>query len=113
MKQYYQEKLHWVFNYTSKNFFYVVAKTLCLVVGLPLFAVSFVLDMVLTAVYMLFSFIPGLNIVVMALCKFAMFLFSWPFYICILTDLKAYNQASEQKTHYEIDDAEPTDSQQD
>ena len=57
MKQYYQEKLHWVFNYTSKNFFYVVAKTLCLVVGLPLFAVSFVLDMVLTAVYMLFSFI--------------------------------------------------------
>ena len=106
MKEYYLERLHWIFRYTSKNFWYCLGKTLCLIVGVPIYAVSFVLEMVLTFVNMIFSWIPVLNVVVMFICKCLITVFGGTFYICILTDLKSYRQCHSDAVQYEIDDAD-------
>ena len=104
MKEYYLTRLHWIFNYTGKNFWYVVAKTLCLIVGIPIYAVSFVIEMVFTFVNMLFSWIPLLNTVVMVICKLIILPFSMTFYICILPDIKQFRAAN--AIQYEISDSE-------
>ncbi len=91
MKTYYLNRLHWIFHYTNKNFWYCVGKTLCLIVGVPIYAVCFVVEMALTFVNMLFSWIPAFNVVIGALCKILIILFGSTFYICILTDLGSYH----------------------
>ena len=93
MKEYYKLRWHWIFNYTSKNFGYCLLKTLCLIVGLPIYSVMFVLEMVLTGINMIFCWIPILNTVVLVICKSLMIVFGSTFYICVLTDLKEYNAA--------------------
>ena len=105
MKTYYLERLHWIFNYSSKNFFYCLAKTLCLVVGIPLYAVSFVVEMVLTGFNMLFCWIPIINVVVMTICKSIIWVVDKTFFLCILTDISAYRKAM-QDVSYEVIDVE-------
>lgn len=107
MKQYYLERLHWIFNYTSKNFFYCLAKTLCLIVGIPIYAVMFALEMVLTFVNMIFSVIPVLNVVVGIICKAIIFVVDKTFFICILTDIGKWRAVHKQEPEYEVLDDEP------
>lgn len=104
MKQYYLERLHWIFHYSSKNFFYCVAKTLCLIVGVPIYAVSFAMEMVFTFINMIFSWIPILNVVVMVICKAFIWLFGSTFYICILPDIKQYRVTHKKEVEYEVVD---------
>ena len=101
MKEYYLARLHWIFSYTNTKWWYCIAKTLCLIVGVPIYAVSFVVEMVLTFINMLFSWIPILNTVVMVICKLFITVFGSTFYICILPDLKQYKQASKEIS-YEV-----------
>lgn len=109
MKEYYQQRLYWIFHYTKKSFWYCLAKTLCLIVGVPVYAVCFVLEMVLTTVNMLFSWIPILNVVVMVICKCLVTVFGSTFYLCILTDIKRYKEATSTEIKYEVADAEQSD----
>ena len=106
MKEYYKQRWYWVFNYTSKNFGYGLLKTLCLIVGLPIYSVMFVLEMVLTAINMIFSWIPILNTVVLVICKALMIAFGSTFYICILPDIKKYKKATSEEIDYEVADAD-------
>lgn len=112
-KQYYLERFHWIFRYAKKSFFYVLAKTLCLVVGLPLYAVAFAVEMVLTFVNMIFCWIPVLGIVVGVICKAIIFVIDKTFFICILTDITDWRKEHKSEPEYEIVDAdelvEPTD----
>lgn len=106
MKEYYQQRFHWIFRYTSKNFWYCIAKTLCIVVGLPIYSVMFLVEMALTLVNMLFCWIPVLNVVVTVVCKALMSLVGWTFYICILPDIKQYRQATAEEVQYDVSDAD-------
>ena len=103
MKQYYSERFHWIFNYTRRDFLYCLLKTLCVVVGLPVYAVAFVVEMVFTAINMIFSWIPILNVVVTVICKAIVWLFGLTFYINVLTDLKEYKATH--AVQYEVEDA--------
>lgn len=109
MKQYYLERLHWIFNYTSKNVFYCIGKTLCLIVGIPIYAVMFAAEMVLTFVNMIFSWIPILNVVVGVICKSLVFLIDKTFFICILTDIGNWRQAHKDEPEYEVSDDDQTE----
>ena len=103
MKQYYSERFRWIFNYTRKNFLYCLLKTLCIVIGLPIYAVAFVVEMVFTAINMIFCWIPILGTVVMVICKSIVWLFGMTFYINVLTDLKEFKAA--RTIQYEVVDA--------
>lgn len=102
MKQYYAERFGWIFRYTSKNFFYCLAKTLCIIIGLPIYLVMFVVEMVLTAVNMLFCWIPIINVVITTICKAIIWVISKTFYICILTDIKKFKEAMKDQPNYEV-----------
>ena len=106
MKDYYLTRLHWIFSYTNTKWWYYIAKTLCLIVGVPIYAVSFAVEMVLTAINMLFSWIPVLNVVVMVICKALITVFGATFYICILPDIKQYMQAVKDVSYEVAEDAE-------
>lgn len=112
MKEYYQQRFHWIFRYTSKNFWYCIAKTLCIVVGLPIYSVMFLVEMALTLVNMLFCWIPVLNVVVTVVCKALMSLVGWTFYICILPDIKQYRQATAEEIQYDVSDADAIASEE-
>ena len=104
MKEYYSERFHWIFNYTKKDFGYCLLKTLCVIVGLPIYSVAFVVEMIFTAINMIFCWIPILNVLVTLICKAVVWLFGLTFYINVLPDLKEYNA-----THtiaYDVADAE-------
>ena len=112
MKEYYQQRFHWIFRYTSKNFWYCIAKTLCIVVGLPIYSVMFLVEMALTLVNILFCWIPVLNVVVTVVCKALMSLVGWTFYICILPDIKQYRQATAEEIQYDVSDADADASEE-
>lgn len=112
MKEYYQQRFHWIFRYTSKNFWYCIAKTLCIVVGLPIYSVMLLVEMALTLVNMLFCWIPVLNVVVTVVCKALMSLVGWTFYICILPDIKQYRQATAEEIQYDVSDADADASEE-
>ena len=112
MKEYYQQRFHWIFRYTSKNFWYCIAKTLCIVVGLPIYSVMFLVEMALTLVNMLFCWIPVLNVVVTVVCKALISLIGWTFYICILPDIKQYRQATAEEVQYDVSDADADASEE-
>lgn len=101
MKQYYLERLHWIFKYTSKSFFYCLAKTLCLIIGVPIYAVMFAVEMVLTFINMLFCWIPILGMVVGVICKAIVFVIDKTFFICILTDIGKWKEAHKEEPDYE------------
>ena len=104
MKEYYLARLHWIFNYTNTKWWYCIVKTLCIIVGAPIYAVCFVVEMVLTAINMMFSWIPILNMVVMVICKIFITVFGAMFYICILPDIRLYKQATNEEVDYEVED---------
>ena len=104
MKEYYLERLQWIFRYTSKNFFYCIAKTLCLIVGVPIYAVMFAVEMVLTFINMIFSVIPILNVVVGIICKSIIFITDKTFFICILTDIGKWRATHKKEVDYEVED---------
>ena len=87
MKDYYLNRFKWIFNYTSTNFWYILAKTLCIIVGLPIYSVVFLVEMLLTFVNMLFCWIPVLRVVITIICKGTILIIDKLYYICILTDL--------------------------
>lgn len=101
-KQYYSERFHWIFRYTSKMFLYCLAKTLCLIVGVPIYVVMFALEMVLTFVNMLFCWIPVLGMVVGVICKAIIFFIDKTFFICILTDIGKWKQTHKEQPDYEV-----------
>lgn len=105
MKEYYLERLHWIFNYTSNNFFYCLFKTLCLIVGIPLYAVMFLVEMVLTFVNMILGWIPIFGMVVTVICKSIVWVTEKSFFICILPDIKTYKKAIKD-IQYDISDAD-------
>ena len=94
MKEYYLNRFKWIFNYTSNNFFYIIGKTVCLLVGLPIYLAVFAVEMVLTFVNMLFCWIPILSVVVTVICKGTILIIDQLYYICILTDLRNYREAT-------------------
>ena len=106
MKEYYQQRLYWIFHYSSKNVWYCVAKTLCLIIGVPIYAICFAVEMVLTAINMLFSWIPVLNVVVMVICKCLIIVFGSTFYLCVLPDWKLYKESTSTEVEYEVADAD-------
>ena len=125
MVNHYAERFQWIFKYTSKNFGYCILKTLCIIVGLPIYLVCFVAEMALTLVNLLFSFIPGLGLVVMLICKMLMWIIDKPYYICVLTDLKRFYMTTHDTPEYadfthvatasqqtnDVDNATETDTQ--
>lgn len=106
MKEYYSERFNWIFNYTSKNFFYVLAKTLCLIIGLPIYCVCVALEMVLTFINMLFCWIPILGMVVGVICKSAIYIVDKTFFLCILTDIGKWQQTHKKEVEYDVSDAD-------
>lgn len=94
VKEYYLNRFKWIFNYTSNNFFYIIGKTVCLLVGLPIYLAVFAVEMVLTFVNMLFCWIPILSVVVTVICKGTILIIDQLYYICILTDLRNYREAT-------------------
>ena len=125
MIQHYAERFQWIFKYTSKNLGYCVLKTLCIIVGLPIYLVCFVAEMALTIANLLFSFIPGLGLVIMLVCKMLMWIIDKPYYICVLTDLKKFYISTHNMPEYadfthvangsqqtgDVDNATETDTQ--
>ena len=125
MVNHYAERFQWIFKYTSKNFGYCILKTLCIIVGLPIYLVCFVAEMALTLVNLLFSFVPGLGLVVMLVCKMLMWVIDKPYYICVLTDLKRFYMTTHDTPEYadfthvatasqqtdDVDNATETDTQ--
>ena len=103
----------WIFRYTSTNFLYCIAKTLCIIIGLPIYSVMFAVEMILTGVNMIFSWIPILNVVVTVICKSLIFLTDKTFYICILTDIKKFREAMKEQPEYEVSDADVDSSAND
>ena len=97
MKNYYLDRLHWIFHYTSKNFGYVVLKTLCLVLGVPTYAVLCIVEMIATFLYAITSFIPVVNVVTFIICRMLLFVCDLGFYVNILPDLKAFKTAHPKK----------------
>ncbi len=101
MLHHYAERFQWIFRYTSKNFGYCLLKTLCIIVGLPIYLVCFVVEMVLTLVNLIFSIVPGLGLIVMLVCKLLMWVVGKPYYICVLTDLKKFYMSTHDVPEYE------------
>ncbi len=94
MKGQYLEKFQWLFRYTSKNFAYCLVKSLCLVVGLPLFAISFVAQMALLLVNVALHWIPILNILAMLVAKILRPILDLPFALCIAPDIAEYRNVA-------------------
>ena len=62
--------------------------------GLPIYLAVFAVEMVLTFVNMLFCWIPILSVVVTVICKGTILIIDQLYYICILTDLRNYREAT-------------------
>ena len=106
MKEYYSERFSWIFRYTSKNVLYCLAKTLCLVIGLPIYCVMVAVDMVLTFVNMIFCWIPILGMVIGVICKAIIYVIDKTFFICILTDIGKWRQTHKQEVEYDVSDVD-------
>ena len=110
MKVYYRQRFYWIFHYTSKNFFYVSAKTLCIAIGLPLYCVAIAAEMILTVVNLLLGWIPALGMLITVICKALIFVVNLPYYICVLPDIREYLKAVKAEPEYEVSDEEQQDA---
>ena len=72
----------------------------------------FVVEMLLTLVNMILGWIPVLGVVVMVICKALIWIVDKPFYICILTDIRAYKQATKDSVEYEVVDESLTEAEE-
>ncbi|MCM1394683.1 MAG: hypothetical protein NC132_00985 [Corallococcus sp.] len=65
--------------------------------------------MILTAINMIFSWIPILNVVIFIICKSLMVACGSTFYICILPDIKKYKKLTSKEVDYDVSDVETVD----
>ncbi|MEG1527955.1 MAG: hypothetical protein RR418_02140, partial [Clostridia bacterium] len=96
MRTYYYDRFKRLFTYTSRNFFYCVAKTLCIIIGLPLFVVLIPVDFLIYLVYAIFSWIPYLNMAMLFLCRILSFITGIGYFISVIPDAKKYMQENKQ-----------------
>lgn len=89
-RKYYGRRLFYAFHYSNKNVFYCIFKTLCMIVGAILAVPLFIVDMAITFVYMLFMWIPILNVVMLFLFRILTRICGIGFYIAIGPDLPQY-----------------------
>lgn len=89
-RKFYGRRLHYVFRFSRKSMEYRTVKVLCLIVGLPIALVLFVVEMAVALIYMIFMRIPILNVVMLFLCRFLTSVCSVGFYICIIPELPEY-----------------------
>ncbi len=101
MKDFYLDRLKWIFTYRNNTFFYVLAKTLCLIVGVPVYAVLFIVEILSAVLFSLLRYIPVLNVVFQLVFMLLMAIASLGFLINVLPDLKEY-----QATHKREDAAQ-------
>lgn len=90
MKEYYKSRINAIFTYTSRRWHYVLLKTLCVVLGAPLFFALLPLDLLNFLIYALFSWVPVLRTVFLVLCRALAFVFGAGYYISILPDAKKF-----------------------
>lgn len=89
-RKFYGRRLHYMFRFSRKSMEYRTVKVLCLIVGLPIALVLFVVEMAVALIYMIFMRIPILNVVMLFLCRFLTSVCSVGFYICIIPELPEY-----------------------
>ncbi len=110
MKQYYLDRFRWIFTYRKRSFGYCLAKTVCLILGVPLYAVLFAVEMLLTLINMLFSVIPLLNVIVLTVCKLLIYICDGGFWLCVLPDISAYRAAHREEPEYSVSDESDDES---
>ncbi|HPG91927.1 MAG TPA: hypothetical protein PK675_00780 [Clostridia bacterium] len=108
LQEYFSSRIKAIFTYTSNKWYYVALKTLCVVIGVPLYFVMVPLDFLTFVLYALFSWIPILNTVMLVLCKLLSFVFSIGYYIAILPDAKKYADIAREKLRFEKEMEEQT-----
>ena len=101
LQEYFSSRIKAIFTYTSKKWYYVILKTLCVIIGAPLYFALIPLDLLTFVLYALFSWIPILNTVVLILCKTLSFVFSVGYYIAILPDAKKFADIAKEKLRFE------------
>jgi len=101
LQEYFSSRIKAIFTYTSKKWYYIILKTLCVVIGAPLYFALIPLDLLTFVLYALFSWIPILNTVVLILCKTLSFVFSVGYYIAILPDAKKFADIAKEKLRFE------------
>lgn len=99
---YYKGRFQRIFTYTSKKWYYVIAKTLCVAVGLPLYVALLPLDIVNFLLYALFSFIPVLNVFFLFICRVLSIICGAGHYIGILPDAKMYIERHKEELKQEF-----------
>lgn len=99
---YYKGRFQRIFIYTGKKWYYIIAKTLCVAVGLPLYVALLPLDIVNFLIYALFSFIPYLNTFFLFICRTVSIICGAGHYIAILPDAKMYMERHKQELKEEF-----------
>jgi len=112
LREYFSSRIKAIFTYTSKKWYYVVLKTLCVIVGAPLYFALIPLDLLTFVLYALFSWIPILNTVVLILCKTLSFVFSVGYYIAILPDAKKFADIAKEKMRFEKGTEDQTNTEE-
>ena len=102
MKEFYCQRFRWIFDYTSNNFWYVLAKTFCIIIGAPIYFIVFAIEMVLTFVNMILSWIPIIGVLVTIICKGITLLIDKLFFISILTDIGKYKKEVTKQPDYKF-----------
>ncbi|MDD3831129.1 MAG: hypothetical protein PHW00_00470 [Clostridia bacterium] len=88
--QHYRQRFADIFNYTSRKWWYVILKTICIVVGLPLYIVLIPLDLIVFAIYVIFSWIPFVGSIFLIACRILTTLCSVGYYVAICVDAPMY-----------------------
>ncbi len=99
---YYKGRFQRIFTYTGKKWYYLLAKTLCITVGLPLYVALLPLDAVNFFIYALFSFIPYVNTFFLFICRIVSIICGAGHYIAILPDAKMYIERHKQELQDEF-----------
>lgn len=103
-RKYYQRRLRYMFHFSRKSMEYRTVKVLCLIVGVPLATVLFVVEMAATLVYMIFMRIPILNVGMLFVCRLIISICGIGFYISIIPELPEYLDECENDLYVEQTD---------
>ncbi|MDD4833063.1 MAG: hypothetical protein PHI78_05250 [Clostridia bacterium] len=111
LQEYFSSRIKAIFTYTSNKWYYIILKTLCVIIGAPLYFALIPLDLLTFVLYALFSWIPILNTVILILCKTLSFVFSVGYYIAILPDAKKFADIAKEKLRFEKETEEQTNTE--
>lgn len=103
MKEHYGSRIRAIFTYTNSKWYYVALKTLCVIVGAPLYFALLPVDFLIFIVYALFSWVPILSVFMLALCKILNIVTAVGYYIAIIPDAKAFINESKRKHAEELE----------